>query len=104
VWREEVASHKSGYKYTQFSSLYAKWRVENGLKRCLRYTRKVVSIEPGDEPVLKKWSLSRDRRKWEVAIALLNSLAGISTLKTVEKIGRTPRTIDKWLLSYKEVE
>jgi hypothetical protein len=27
VWREEVATQPPGYKYAQFSSLYARWRI-----------------------------------------------------------------------------
>jgi hypothetical protein len=26
VWREEVATHQPGYKYSRFASLYASWR------------------------------------------------------------------------------
>jgi len=31
VWREEVATHQPGYKYSRFASLYASWRAEQGL-------------------------------------------------------------------------
>ena len=100
VWREEVATQQPGYKYTQFASLYAHWRIEQGLRRRSSAKRKAVSINPIDVPVLKRWSLSRDRRKWEVAIALLNSSVGVSTFKTAEKIERTPRIVEKWYLLY----
>jgi transposase len=100
VWREEVATQQPGYKYTQFSSLYAHWRIEQGLRRPSSAKRKAVTIKPIDIPILKRWSLSRDRRKWEVAIALLNSSAGVSTFKTAEKIGRARRIVEKWYLIY----
>src|ERR1019366_2816005 len=83
-----------------FSSLYAHWRIEQGLRRPSSAKRKAVTIKPIDIPVLKRWSLSRDRRKWEVAIALLNSSVGVSTFKTAEKVGRTPRIVEKWYLLY----
>jgi transposase len=100
VWREEVATQPPGYKYTQFSSLYARWRIEQGLRRHSNAKRKAISIRPIDIPVLKSWRLSRDRRKWEVAIALLNNSAGISTCKTAEKIERGRRTVERWYLLY----
>jgi transposase len=100
VWREEVATQPPGYKYTQFSSLYACWRIEQGLRRHSNAKRKAISIRPIDIPVLKRWRLSRDRRKWEVAIALLNSSVGVSTFKTAEKIERSPRIVERWYLLY----
>jgi len=100
VWREEVATHPPEYKYTQFASLYAQWRIEQGLRRPSSAKRKAVTIKPIDIPVLKRWSLSRDRRKWEVAIALLNSSVGVSTFETADKIGRGRRIVEKWYLLY----
>jgi transposase len=100
VWREEVAAQPPGYRYTQFTSLYAQWRIERGLRRRSGGKRKEVTIRPIDVPVLKRWGLSRDRRKWEVAVALLNSSVGISTFKTAEKIGRARRIVEKWYSIY----
>jgi hypothetical protein len=100
VWREEVTTQPPGYKYTQFSSLYARWRIEQGLRRHSNAKRKAISVRPIDIPVLKRWRLSRDRRKWEIAIALLNSSVGVSTFKTAEKIERSPRIVERWYLLY----
>jgi transposase len=100
AWREEVATQAPGYKYTQFSSLYGSWRIEHGLRHHSNAKRKAISIRPIDIPVLNRWRLSRDRRKWEVAIALLNSSAGISTSKTAEKIERSPRVVERWYSLY----
>lgn len=90
VWREGAATQQPGYKYTQFSSLYARWRIEQGLRRHSNAKRKAISIRPIDIPVLKRWRLSRDRRNWEVAIALLNSSVGVSAFQTAEKIETKP--------------
>jgi hypothetical protein len=100
VWREEAARQHSGYKYSRFASLYASWRVEQGLPKTRQRGRNAVSIKPADIPILNKWRLSHDRRKWEVAIALLNSSMGVSSIAIGRKIERARRTVEKWCLLY----
>ncbi len=100
VWREEVAAQQPAYKYSRFASLYAHWRVEQGLRRRPRAKRNAISVKPVDIPVLKRWRLSHDRRKWEVGIALLNSSMGVSSFEIARKIERARRTVEKWCLLY----
>jgi transposase len=100
VWREEAATQHFGYRYSRFASLYANWRVERGLRRRSSLKRNAVSIKPVDIHTLNSWRLSHDRRKWEVAIALLNSSMGVSSIAIGRKIERAPRTVDKWCLLY----
>jgi hypothetical protein len=98
VWREEAARQHFGYKYSRFASLYASWRVEQGLPKTRQRGRNAVSIKPADIPILNKWRLSHDRRKWEVAIALLNSSMGVSSIAIGRKIERARRAVEKWCL------
>jgi transposase len=100
VWREEVATQQPAYKYSRFASLYAHWRVEQRLRRRSSAKRNVVSVKAVDIPVLKRWRLSHDRRKWEVGIALLNSSMGVSSFEIARKIERAHRTVEKWCLLY----
>jgi hypothetical protein len=46
VWREEAARQHFGYKYSRFASLYANWRVEQGLPKTLQRGQNAVSISP----------------------------------------------------------
>jgi len=100
AWREEMATQQSGYKYSQFASLYTSWRIEQGFGQRSRAKRSAVSVQPVDVHVLKKWRLSHDRRKWEVGIALLDLSVGVSSSAISKKIERSPRTLKKWCLVY----
>jgi hypothetical protein len=100
VWREEVATKQLGYKYSRFASLYASWRVEQGLRRLSSAKRTPISVKPIDAHMLKRWRLSHDRRKWEVGIALQNNSMGISSCEIARKIERSSRTVEKWCLLY----
>lgn len=100
AWREEVASKQCSYKYSQFASLYAAWRLECGLQRRSRAKRRSVSIKPTDHKVLKSWQRSHDRRKWEVSIALLGLSSGHAISELCHKIARARRTVENWCLTY----
>jgi transposase len=102
VWREEVAAHQPGYKYSRFASLYASWRVEQGLRRRSSPKRRPVLVKPVDIHMLKRWRLSHDRRKWEVGIALLNNSQGVSSFEIARKIERGRRTVEKWCVLYEK--
>ena len=56
AWRE--AAHECGYKYTQFTSLYAVWRSERGLGRISRARRRQITVSSADCAVLKQWQRS----------------------------------------------
>jgi transposase len=100
VWREEVGTNQLGYKYSRFASLYASWRVEQGLRRPSSAKRTPISVKPVDTHMLKRWRLSHDRRKWEVGIALQNNSMGFSSCEIARKIERSRRTVEKWCLLY----
>jgi transposase len=100
AWREEVASKQCGYKYSQFASLYAAWRLERRLQPRSRAKRRSISIDPTDYEVFKRWQRSHDRRKWEVSIALLGLSSGHAISELCRKIGRSQRTVENWRLTY----
>jgi hypothetical protein len=97
AWREEAATQESSYKYSQFASLYANWRTEQGLPRLPTTS---VAIKPTDVDALTRWRSSRDRRKWEVGIALLTLSVGGNAAEVSKKIERAPRTVGKWCSLY----
>src|SRR4051794_16084082 len=78
VWREDAATDTPYYKYSQFATLYAAWRRECGLVKLSRRKRSTISLKPEDIPNLKQWRRSNDRRKWEIAVALLELTSGTS--------------------------
>jgi transposase len=100
AWREHIASRESAYQYSQFASLYAIWRHEHGYGRRSRSKTIAVSIKSSDIPILKKWRMSHDRRKWEVGIALEDLSVGISPSAVARRVGRSQRTIENWALLY----
>jgi transposase len=100
AWREAVASNQCCYKYSQFASLYANWRAEQGLPRRSRAKRRLASLKSLDLQVLKRWRLSHDRRKWEVGIALLGLSSGQTTSEICHKIERARRTVANWCSTY----
>jgi transposase len=100
AWRELVASKHCDYKYSQFASLCAAWRLERGLQPRSRAKRRSISIEPTDHEVFKSWQRSHDRRKWEVSIALLGLSFGHPISELCRKIGRSQRTVENWRLTY----
>ena len=100
AWREDAASQKSGYQYSQFAALYGHWRHQHGFHRYSRAKRHAVSIDPADFHVFTKWRSSQNRRKWEVGIALQKLSTGESLSAISTKINRAPRTIEKWCLLY----
>jgi transposase len=100
AWREDVASKQCGYKYSQFASLYAAWRLERELQPRSRAKRRSISIDPTDYEVFKRWQRSHDRRKWEVSIALSGLSSGHPISELCRKIGRSQRTVENWRLTY----
>jgi transposase len=97
AWREDAATLQSEYKYSQSASLYGIWRNEQGLPRLPTTS---VAIKSTDLDALTRWRLSRDRRKWEVGIALLTLSVGGNAAEVSKKIERAPRTVGKWCSLY----
>jgi transposase len=100
AWREEVASNGCAYKYSQFASLYASWRKAQGLQRRSNAKIRALSVKQDDMQELARWQRSRDRRKWEVSVALLGLSSGRSSSEVCDRIGRARRTVLKWYQGY----
>jgi len=100
IWRENAATDASAYKYNQFSTLYAAWRREHGLAKLSHRKRSTISVKPEDITVLKQWRRSNDRRKWEIAVALLELTDGTSVSRVCQKIERSHKTVDAWCRLY----
>ena len=86
IWREDAATGAPPYKYSQFATLYAAWRKERGLAKVSRRRRSTIFVKPEDTSVLKQWRLSNDRRKWEIAVALLELANGTSVSKIAKRL------------------
>jgi transposase len=102
AWREEVAN-QCGYKYSQFASLYAAWRLEHSHGRISRAKRWQIAVKKPDYAILKSWQRSHDRRKWEVGLALLGISSNHTLSEICNKIGRARRTVEKWCVTYERV-
>src|SRR4051812_26493649 len=100
AWREDAATNAPSYKYSQFCSLYAAWRRGCGLVKLSRRKRSNISVKPEDITVLKQWRRSNDRRKWEIAVALLELTDGTSVSWICQKIERSHKTVDAWCRLY----
>jgi transposase len=100
VWREVAATDTPSYKYSQFAALYAAWRREYGLVKLSRRKRSAISVKPEDISVLKQWRRSNDRRKWEIAVALLELTGGASVSQICRKIERSHKAVDSWCRLY----
>jgi hypothetical protein len=94
VWRKDAATDATSYKYSQFAALYAAWRRECGLAKASRRKRNTIFVKSEDIPVLKQWWRSNDRRKWEIAVALLELTGGTSVSQICQKIERSDKTIE----------
>lgn len=95
-WSNYKKEIPSGYEYSQFVSLYHKWRTEKGLPKVKFNKWSIDSISEEELRVLRKWKLSPQRRKWERAVAILGLHKGNNITKISRKIERSCRTILKW--------
>ena len=98
AWRE--AAGQCDYGYSQFTSIYATWRLEHGLSRTSRVTKQLIRVPPTDCAVLERWQRSRDRRKREVSVALLGLSSGYTVPAISQKIGRARGTVRRWRAAY----
>ena len=95
-WERYKADNPLGYQYSQFVTLYHKWRSENDLLRP-RYSKwEIPVISQEDMMTLRKWRLSVERRKWERAVALVELHKGTNVSAISRKVERSRRTIRKW--------
>jgi transposase len=100
VWREDAATDLPHYQYTRFASLYDMWRKQHHLAKTSPRKRGNISVKPEDVSMLQQWRRSNDRRKWEVAVAILELSNGTRLSNVCHKIERSRRTIDIWCKRY----
>ena len=100
VWKEDAATDLPHYQYTRFASLYDSWRKEHHLAKTSHRKRGNISVKSEDISMLQQWRRSNDRRKWEVAVAILELSTGTIISKVCRKIERSRRTIDTWCKRY----
>lgn len=100
VWREEAATDLPHYQYTRFASLYDTWRKEHHLAKSSHRKRGNISVRPEDISILQQWRRSNDRRKWEIAVMILELSSGTSISNISQKIERSRRTIENWCERY----
>jgi transposase len=63
---------------------------------------RIKLISENDLLTFKKWRLSSDRRKWEKAVVILDSLKGKTIADIESKIERSRRKINSWLNFYEK--
>lgn len=90
---------QNGYGYTQFAHYFSRWLKENKLSIKTRAWR-VKEIPKSDYEILRHWRLSTDKRKWEKAVVVLDSLKGYSVFKIAKKVERSRRKVKWWLKLY----
>jgi len=100
-WRIYNAKFPDGYCYTQFTFYFSRWLNDHNLKITSRRWG-IKSISENDLLIFKKWRLSSDRKKWEKAVVILDSLNGKTLTGISTKIERSRRKIRRWLKSYEK--
>ncbi|MHB2205665.1 IS630 family transposase [Methylobacterium sp. CM6257] len=100
IWREDAAIDASSYKYSRFAELYSSWRRERELAKISHRKQNIVPVKPEDTAALRRWRRSNDRRKWEIAVALLELANGASISQICRKIERSQKTVESWCRLY----
>ncbi len=75
LWLAYCELQPAGYRYSQFACHYAEWAKTTAVQR-----RPITGFElsAADLETLPHWRRSSDRRKWERAVVLLDTVAGHS--------------------------
>lgn len=92
---------QNGYGYTQFAHYFSRWLKENKLSIKTRAWR-IKEIPKSDYEILRHWRLSTDKKKWEKAVVVLDSLKGYSVFKIAKKVERSRRKVKWWLKLYEK--
>jgi transposase len=100
-WGKYVTKFPDGYSYTQFAFYFSKWLKDNNLAIGQK-NWKIKTVPDNDFVTCKKWRLSTDRRKWEKAVTILDSLKGKPISYISSKLERSPRKVKSWLISYEK--
>jgi transposase len=78
AWREEI-SKDCNYKYSQFASLYAAWRLDHGHNRILRPKKQQITAKSSDYAAAKRRQRSLSRRKLRLLARLPSIHSRIET-------------------------
>lgn len=100
-WDLYKANFPDGYGYTQFAFYFSKWLKDNKLSVGTRAWR-IKEIPESDSNLLRHWRLSTDKKKWEKAVVILDSLKGKSIYKIAIKVERSRRKVKRWLKLYEQ--
>lgn len=100
-WEVYKSIFPDGYSYTQFAFHFSNWLNDNKLTVTTRAWR-IKEISVSDYNILKRWRLSTDKKKWEKAVVILDSLKGNSIFKITKKVERSRRKVKRWLKLYEK--
>jgi transposase len=99
LWLKYLTLCPNGYRRSAFNMHFANYLKEN--KIILRAPRQMFAIPQDDLRILKKWRNSKDRRKWEKAVAILDSFNSKSSRDIASKVERSVDKIKDWIRAYK---
>ena len=98
VWRKYRIINPYGYKYLSFTRLFFEWIAVNDVPRKPPLLDK---LPDSDLKTLRRWRLSNDHRKWQIAVTLEMATKTSLGKDIVCKTGTTYQTLAKWLLTYR---
>jgi len=99
IWLRYLAIYPNGYRRSAFNFHFSKWAKDS--KVTLRNFSQVSDIPTEDLKILKRWRNSADRRKWERAVVIIESLNGKSAVDISVKVDRGADKVSDWIKDYK---
>lgn len=102
LWEEYKSQNLDGYEYSQYVAHFNSWLKNIGVPKSNNNRWRISHIPNDEMKILKQWRFSKDRRKWERAVAILELHKGCPITKLCKKIERSTRTVRKWHKSYQE--
>ena len=99
IWQRYSRLFPQGYRYSQFARYFSDWRNTNA--GYLSHHRQHYQIKEIDLPILQHWRRSSDRRKWERAVALIETAQGKSLAHIAAQIERSTDKVQEWLKDYR---
>jgi len=102
IWKQYKIDFPEGYSYSQFAFHFSNWRESQNMGGILSYRYNIKSISNEDLEILKKWRRSKDKRKWEKAVVLIESNKMKPILHIAKKVERSSRIVKEWISIYKK--
>lgn len=99
IWQQYQALCPDGYKRSTFNLHFSHYLNSSNIKR--RKIGQIDTVSQEDLRIIKNWRKSSDRRKWEKAVAILDSLRYRSTGEIAIKIERSKDKVSDWIRAYK---